>query len=215
MNFLTFKKAILFLFTNESKIIIRVIVEKLTVIFIHTCQFPRVVFYKILSNNKNVTVNNLTMHQPILLCGKGEITLDSCHLGCWPSPYFWSTYAHIEARYVGSSVSIGKNTFVNNNAVFIADKTSISIGENVLIGPNFFVTDSDFHGLQPKNRTNGQYKCHPVIICDGVFVGANVTILKGVTVGVNSIISAGSVVYNNVPDNVIFGGVPAKLIKKL
>jgi maltose O-acetyltransferase len=126
---------------------------------------------------------------------------------------FFSTYSHIEARSESAYVQIGDFTWINNNATIIADKTSIIIGENVLIGQNVFICDSDFHGLEVENRSNGEYDVAPVIIDDNVFIGANVTILKGVKIGKNSVVATGSIVSTNIPDNVVAAGIPAKVLK--
>ena len=53
----------------------------------------------------------------------------------------------------------------------------------MFIGPNFFVTDSDFHGIEVADRTNGSYECSSVVIEDDVFIGESVKIMKGVRVG--------------------------------
>lgn len=177
-------------------------------------QLPRVIFYQLLSNCRGYS-NSVKVNQPILKVGKGVIDLDNCTIGFWPSPYYWTTYAHIEARNDTAKVFIGSETCINNNAVIIADKSSIFIGEKVLIGANFFITDSDFHGLESENRINGKYDCKPVFINENVFIGSNVTILKGVIIGANSVISAGAVVTRNIPANVIAAGIPAKVIKHL
>ncbi len=140
------------------------------------------------------------------------IILGNCSLGVWPSPYFLNGYIHIEARSSGSKVIIGDGVYINNNAVIIADRSCITIDANTLIGPEFTVFDSDFHDLHPERRNSGTYECLPVTIGENVFIGSRVTVLKGVTIGKNSIVAAGSVLGMNVPENTIVGGVPAKII---
>jgi maltose O-acetyltransferase len=97
----------------------------------------------------------------------------------------------------------------------ISDKTKIEISDNVLIGHNVEIFDSDFHELDPKNRNSGNHITKPVLIGENVFIGSNCKILKGVNIGRNSIIANGSIVVNDIPENVIAGGIPAKFIKKL
>ncbi|PCI61318.1 MAG: acetyltransferase [Gammaproteobacteria bacterium] len=150
-----------------------------------------------------------------MFAGKGTISLTNCFIGVWPSPQFFSTYAHIEARSKNAFITIGKNTWLNNNATLIADKTSITIGENVLIGHNVFICDSDFHGLEVENRSNGNYDAISVEIGNHVFIGANVTILKGVHIGNNSVVASGSIVSSDIPENVLAGGIPAKVLKNI
>ena len=177
-------------------------------------QYIRALFYRLISTLSFKDVKAF-INQPLYLTGNGEVIIGKCHLGVYPSPYFFSTYIHIEARHISASVTMEDGTWLNNNAVIVADKTQIHIGKEVLIGPNVFITDSDFHSLNPNERLSQNYECFPVYISDNVFIGANVTILKGVTIGLNSVIANGSVVNKNVPSNVVVGGVPAKVIREL
>jgi acetyltransferase-like isoleucine patch superfamily enzyme len=104
-------------------------------------------------------------------------------------------------------------TIKNNcgcSGVTIAAFNKIEIGNNVKIGANVLITDSDWH---PEDARSRQSK--PIIIDDNVWLGVNCTILKGVTIGANSIIGANSVVTGNIPENVIAAGNPCKVIKKL
>jgi acetyltransferase-like isoleucine patch superfamily enzyme len=97
---------------------------------------------------------------------------------------------------------------------------SIQIGNNVKIGGGARIYDTDFHAIDPKLRLNpitdfaNKVKI-PVVIEDNVFIGAHSTILKGVTIGQNSIIGACSVVTKNVPLNEIWAGNPAKFIRNV
>lgn len=208
------KKLFVFIRKSSIKDIISLILLLCNRFLIKLIQLPRVIFYRFLSNCGGYS-NSVKVNQPILKVGKGVIDLDNCTIGFWPSPYFWTTYAHIEARNDNAKVFIGSETCINNNAVIIADKSSIFIGEKVLVGANVFITDSDFHGLDAEDRLNGKYDCQPVLINENVFIGSNVTILKGVTIGANSVISAGAVVSRNIPADVIAGGIPAKVIRHL
>ncbi|HGY5244106.1 TPA: acyltransferase [Aeromonas salmonicida subsp. pectinolytica] len=105
---------------------------------------------------------------------------------------------------------------INNNAVIISDQLTISIGKFCLIGLNFNVINSDFHGIE-KNARRGQESVRrkDVTIGDNVFVGNNVSILKGVIVGNNVVIANGSIVTKSIPDNAIVGGNPARIIRYL
>jgi maltose O-acetyltransferase len=177
-------------------------------------QLCRILFYRALSDVK-LSHNQAIIKQPVLLTGKGRVSLLECQIGVWPSPGFFSTYAHIEARNEEAFILIGKNSCLNNNATIIADRTSIEIGENVKIGHNSFICDSDFHGTRIENRNDGNHGVAPVKIENNVFIGSNVTILKGVNIGKNAVISTGSVVVNDIPENCVAGGIPAKVFKKL
>ncbi|MFV8456700.1 DapH/DapD/GlmU-related protein [Vibrio owensii] len=135
---------------------------------------------------------------------------DGCMLGVYPSPNLYNGEFYVEARNAEAKVEIGKRVFINNNAVIIADKSSITIGDDTLIGPNFICFDSNFHPINAEKRLSQDYLCKPVSIGKNVFIGANVTILQGVHIGNNSVISAGSVITSDVPEDKI-----VKTIKKL
>ncbi len=95
---------------------------------------------------------------------------------------------------------------------------SIFIEDDVTIGGSCKIYDTDFHPLDAKVRkaTPGQgWIAKPVVIKRGAFIGAHTIILKGVTVGINSIVGAGSVVTGNIPDNEVWAGNPARYIRKL
>lgn len=149
-------------------------------------------------------VGKVRIIQSLNIQGKGEINLDDgCVLGVYPSPSLYYGEIYLEARYSTAKINIGKRVYINNNAVVIADKTSITIGDDTLIGPNFVCFDSNFHSLHPENRLGSDYRCKAVTIGCNVFIGANVTVLQGVTIGDNSVIGAGSVISQDVPANVI------------
>nr|WP_288833939.1 DapH/DapD/GlmU-related protein [uncultured Flavobacterium sp.] len=111
----------------------------------------------------------------------------------------------------GKHIKIGKNVFINFDSVFL-DLGGITIEDNVLIAPKVsLLTEGhptsieDRHSLIPK----------PIYIKKNAWIGANSTILSGVTIGENAIVAAGAVVSEDVPDNTIVGGIPAKFIKNI
>lgn len=109
----------------------------------------------------------------------------------------------------GKNTRIGKNVFINFNCT-ILDLGGITIEDHVLIAPNVSLL-SEGHPVEPQQRHSLVPK--PILIKKNAWIGAGATILQGVTVGENSIVAAGAVVSNDVPDNVIAGGIPAKIIK--
>jgi maltose O-acetyltransferase len=142
--------------------------------------------------------------QALNLQGQGKVNLnDGCVLGVYPSPNLFHGEFYLEARSATAQITIGERVYINNNAVIIADKTAITIGDETLIGPNFICFDSNFHSLHPAKRLSSDYHCKPVSIGRNVFIGANVTILQGVTIGDNSVIGAGAVISQDVPANMI------------
>jgi len=111
----------------------------------------------------------------------------------------------------GKNTKIGRNVFINFDCVFL-DLGGIIIEDNVQIAPKVsLLTES--HPLSPENRQS--LIARPIHIKKNAWIGANATILQGVTIGENSVLAAGSVVSENVPDNVIVGGIPAKIIKNI
>lgn len=113
-------------------------------------------------------------------------------------------------------IIIGNNVGISNCLLFA--KKSIIIEENVMIGGGCQIFDTDFHSLSYEERVikkDNNIQTDPVLIKKGAFIGASSIILKGVTVGERSIVAAGSVVTKSIPDDEIWGGNPAKFIKKL
>lgn len=175
----------------------------------------KVLFYRVLLSDNTAVLVNSKIVQPTQFVGRGKIFLTDAFVGVWPSPGLFNGASYFEARSPGAMLKIGSGTFINNNATIIVDRTTLVIGNNCLIGPNFFATDSDFHGLHVVDRMNGNYECKPVILEDDVFVGEGVRILKGVTVGSGSVIGSGSLVIKDVPPNTLVAGIPASKIRSL
>jgi maltose O-acetyltransferase len=172
----------------------------------------RLFFYE--KKSENHFTGNPKIIQPVLFLGKGKISFGiNNQIGYFPSPYFFSGYCHIEARTTSSKILLGNNITVNNNLVLIAEK-EINIDDNVIIGTNVEIIDSDFHNTS-RERQGRNHKSSSVKIKSNVWIGSNVKILKGVTIGENSIISNSSVVTKDVPKNVIVGGIPALIIKEI
>lgn len=113
-------------------------------------------------------------------------------------------------------LKIGDNTGISNSSIVCQEE--VSIGNNVLIGGSTKIWDTDFHPLDPNERLlnpNVGFKSNKILIGNNVFIGGFSIILKGITIGENSVIGAGSVVTKNIPKNEIWGGNPAKFIRKI
>ncbi len=174
----------------------------------------RILKYRILSTCQQIEGAPILL-QPAELSGLGKIIFNGkVHLGCYPSPFFFNGYIYIEARKRASTIEINDGVWINNNSVLISDGEGIYIGRNSLIGSNVEIFDSDFHDLS-KDKRNMPGKTASVHIGENVFIGSNVKILKGVTIGHNSVIGCGSIVVKSIPDDVIAAGIPAKVIKNL
>jgi acetyltransferase-like isoleucine patch superfamily enzyme len=117
----------------------------------------------------------------------------------------------------GGSLEIGKNVGISSTAIVV--HSNVVIMDNVKIGGGTCIYDTDFHSLNAEHRLNSIKDKHntiskPILIKESVFIGANCTILKGVTIGENSVVGACSLVSKNIPDNEIWAGNPATFIKK-
>lgn len=118
----------------------------------------------------------------------------------------------------GSYIEIGNNVGISNSCIRATTGGGVRIEDNVLIGGDCKIYDSDFHSIQYSNRIqipDVNVKVKPILIKEGAWIGAHSIILKGVTIGNRSVIGAGSVVTKNVPDDEIWAGSPARFIKKL
>jgi acetyltransferase-like isoleucine patch superfamily enzyme len=109
-------------------------------------------------------------------------------------------------------IYIGSHTYINRNT-FLDATLSISIGEHCAIGPSCYITDHDHGSDLTFSPLEQPMVSKPTKIGDRVWIGANVTILKGVTIGNDAIVGAGSVVTKDVPAKSIAVGNPAKVIK--
>jgi acetyltransferase-like isoleucine patch superfamily enzyme len=108
----------------------------------------------------------------------------------------------------GKFIRIGKNVFINHACSFL-DMGGIILEDDVLIGPKVnLITEN--HPMDPAERRALIAK--PILIKRKAWIGAGATILPGVTVGENAIVAAGAVVSRDVPDNVVVGGIPARII---
>ncbi len=96
----------------------------------------------------------------------------------------------------------------------ILDCARVEIGANALIGPNLGIYPVN-HAIDAEERINGGCSAKPVYIGKNVWLGGDVKILAGVTIGDNAIVGAGSVVTKDVPPNVIAAGNPCKVLRKI
>lgn len=111
----------------------------------------------------------------------------------------------------GKNIHIGRNVFFNGGCRF-QDQGGIYIDDGALIGPMVVLATLN-HEQDPEHRGNLFPK--PIRIGKKVWIGANATVLPGVTIGDGAIVAAGAVASKNVPPGVIVGGVPAKIIKRV
>ena len=111
-----------------------------------------------------------------------------------------------------ASIKFGNNS--GASGLKIDARSTITIGDNVLIGTGCIILDNDSHHSDPQKRIQNIIPAKSICIEDNVFIGTLCIILKGVTIGKNSVIGAGSIVFNDIPENSIAIGNPCKVIMK-
>lgn len=112
-----------------------------------------------------------------------------------------------------SSLTIGDNTWLGHETMILAS-APITIGSNVNIAPRCFIGTGTHEIDLAGNSIAGKGKSMPIIINNGVWLCTHAIIIAGATIGKQSIVAAGAVVTKTIPDRELWGGVPAKLIKK-
>ena len=111
----------------------------------------------------------------------------------------------------GKNIRVGDD-FLANYHVTILDRATVTFGDSVLIAPGTVITTVN-HALDPEKRRASICTARPIVNGSNVWIGANCTILPGVTVGDDAVIAAGAVVRSDVPPRAVVGGVPARVLK--
>jgi acetyltransferase-like isoleucine patch superfamily enzyme len=178
-------------------------------------QVPRIWKYQALSTCQGLRGSPIIL-QPVLFVGQGEILVgQNVEFGWQTSVGFYSGYSHVEASFAGSVVEFGDGAQINNNAFIKSEGPGIRIGANALLGSFVEIVDSDFHDRDPRFRRGGRPAMAAVELGENVFIGDGARILKGVTIGADSLVGAGSVVTRSIPAGVIAAGNPARVIRAL
>ncbi|WP_302014011.1 sugar O-acetyltransferase [uncultured Akkermansia sp.] len=125
--------------------------------------------------------------------------------GCYLEPPLRCDY--------GFNIRLGDRVYVNFNLV-VLDCAAVTIGNDVLIGPNVGIYTAG-HPVDPDLRREGLEFALPVTIEDGVWIGGHAVIAPGVRIGRNSVIGAGSVVTKDIPANVVAVGNPCRVIRPI
>lgn len=113
-------------------------------------------------------------------------------------------------------IRIGEDTGLSG-ATICAFK-SVTIGPSSMLGADVIVMDTDFHSLSSKGRRKAsidEARCASVEIGSNVFIGTRSIVLRGVNIGDNAVVGAGSVVTESIPENVVAGGNPCRVIRRL
>ena len=123
----------------------------------------------------------------------------------WIEPSFRCDY--------GAHIAVGSHVFVNYDCIFL-DVAPITIGDRVLIGPRTCLYTAG-HPIAPEVRDTELEFGLPITLEDSVWLGGNVVVCPGVTIGRGSIIAAGSVVTRDIPSNVIAAGNPCRILRPI
>ena len=146
-------------------------------------------------------------------------SLSDCKANIPSSSKVWQFCVIFENAKIGENCNICANVLIENDVTIGNNVTiksgvqlwdGIKIEDNVFIGPNATFTNDIF----PRSK-NPEWKLQKTLIKKGASIGANATILCGITIGENALIGAGSVVTKDVPANEVWVGNPAKFLKKL
>lgn len=149
---------------------------------------------------------------PIRLLGEGRIEVnDGVYIGadCW-------LQALPDGQNVSPAISIGSGTSIAGSCVISAVR-QVRIEKNVLFAKNAYVSDHK-HNYSDRNlpvKAQGLDKIGPVLIKEGAWIGQNVIVCPGVTIGRGAVIGANSMVNIDVPDFCIAAGSPARIIRKI
>ncbi len=157
--------------------------------------------------------STLKLNSPIRCDGAGIVTIhEDVMLGYAKAPRYGNGEILLQARKKTAAIDIGAGTAISNNVALVAN-ASIDIGERSLIGDFVLIIDSDFHDIDKRRSSCGVVG--PITIGDNVWLGSRVIVMKGVSIGRNSVIAAGSIVTKSIPENVLAGGIPAKIIRNI
>ena len=113
----------------------------------------------------------------------------------------------------GKNITIADNVYINFGCI-ILDCAAVSIGENALLGPNVGIYPVN-HALDAEERARGGCRGKPVHIGKNVWLGGDVKILSGVSVGDNAVVGAGSVVTRDIPAGVVAAGNPCRILRAI
>ena len=117
----------------------------------------------------------------------------------------------LHSNFGGRHVFMGNNVYANYNLTLV-DDGNIYIGDNVMFGPNVSLYTAG-HPIHPVSRNSGYEYGLPITIGDNVWLGGNVVVTPGVTIGENTVIGAGSVVVKDIPANVVAAGNPCRVVR--
>lgn len=180
-------------------------------------QIPSLLYNVWVLKIRNVSYGKkLKIHGLLFIRGKGSVKIGNnvtINSSLESNPIGGNTRTIIHCN---GKLNIGDNVGISNCAIVCQNE--ITIEDWVKIGGDVSIYDTDFHSIdyvERRSTVDHTITTKPIVIKQDSFIGAHSIILKGVTIGSRSVIAAGAVVTKNVPDDEMWGGCPARFIKKL
>ncbi len=166
-------------------------------------------------HKKIVLGRGVTFYVPVRGGGRGTVQIgENTNFGLRLAGRLGSGEILLQARTPEAEIIIGRDNWLNNNTSLCAVQ-SIRIGNFCRIGDLVSIMDTDFHEIDPVTRNRSVGVIKPVSIGNNVWIGSRVMVLKGASIGDNSVIAAMSVVTSAIPPNCIAAGIPAKVIRQI
>lgn len=209
--------------SNKPKGVFWFLAKLSMVIWRHWCRWRRqcwILFFRIEATATLMDIhygNRVRIDAPVRIGGgKGTLRIgNDVWLGWDAAQKLGKGTILLQPRSAGAVIDVGAHTQMSNNVTIVA-MGKISIGEHCLIGDMTSIIDCDFHEIEPDIRGSGGVgPIEPVSIGDNVWVGSRVMILRGVVIGNNSVIGAGSIVTKSIPPNSLAVGIPARVIREI
>lgn len=177
----------------------------------------RIFFYKIFFKYNSIVYKSFSFNGWPYIRNSGFLNFNErlkINSGERHTPIGGDTIARIIVT-TNARLYIGKDVGISNSTIYCSNE--ITIEDGVFIGGSCKIWDTDFHSLNANIRgtEHDHGKSIPILIKNNAFIGSGSYILKGCTIGSNSIIGAGSVVTRNIPDNEIWGGNPCVFLRKV
>lgn len=175
-------------------------------------EFLRKPFYKLYLFRRNIESKKLKIMGKPIIINRGNIEIGKNTKLISSSKFYGASLDKVSLYTINnnSKIKIGENCILHGTSV--RSNLSIEIGDNCILASHIKLIDHD-HDI--KNRKSKGYISKEIKIGNNVWIGYNALVLKGVTIGDNSVIGAGSVVTKDIPENCIAAGNPAKVIRNL
>lgn len=138
--------------------------------------------------------------------GPRPIVVNRGRIELGPRTRLFGELGRIELRSApGATLRIGERTTINYGTVLQAEAADVTLGADVMVGP-YSIFDT---------TTGGDEATAAIVVGDGAWITSRVTVLPGSTIGAGSVIMAGSVVDGEIPERVVAGGIPARIVRRL